>query len=70
MKHRLAAMKPRIAENVMATRPEDFYQPITVPPGGLLASTVGPPTAPLPPINPNEYENDDVVAEITLMVRL
>lgn len=58
-------------------QPEDQYQPIQVPQGGLLASTVGTPQEPLPPVDPataynqptnnitpDVYENDDVVAQL------
>ena len=48
---------------VTAPVPPD-YQPITEPPGGLLASAVGTVQQPQPPIDPNTYENDDVVAEV------
>lgn len=57
--------------------PEEEYDPIVVPQGGLLASTVGDPLNPLPPVNPataynqptntitpDVYENDDVVAQL------
>ena len=61
-----------------ATGQEDpGYQPITIPQGGLLASTVGTPQQPLPPVDPataynqptnnitpDVYENDDVVAQL------
>lgn len=40
------------------------YRPIRTPRGGLLASTVGAPINPQPPIDPNRAENDDVVAEM------
>lgn len=47
-----------------ALQPYD-YQPVPVsPPGGLLASAVGDPLAPAPPIDPNTYENDDVVGQL------
>lgn len=47
-----------------AVNPYD-YQPVPVsPPGGLLASAVGTPQAPQPPIDPNTYENDDVVSQL------
>ena len=64
----------------MATQPilpEDEYEPIQVPQGGLLNSTVGTPLNPLPPVDPataynqpttnitpDVYENDDVVARV------
>jgi hypothetical protein len=43
---------------------DDPYKPITTPPGGLLASAVGTPTSPNPPINPKEYEDDSVVGQM------
>lgn len=47
-----------------ALNPYD-YAPVPVdPPGGLLASAVGTPLQPLPPIDPNTYENDDVVGQL------
>lgn len=51
----------------MATAPDPLltdpaYQPIPVaPPGGLLTQAVGTTATPAPPIDPNTYENDDVV---------
>lgn len=47
-----------------AANPYD-YDPIPVPPvGGLLQTAVGTPGAPQPPIDPNTYENDDVVGQL------
>jgi len=40
------------------------YKPITTPPDGLLATAVGSPWDPRPPIDPATYENDDVVDQM------
>lgn len=40
------------------------YRPITTPPGGLLASAVGTPQAPAPPIDPYDMEDDSVIGQM------
>lgn len=40
------------------------YRPITAPPGGLLASAVGTPQTPLPPVDPRQMEDDSVIGQM------
>ena len=49
-------------EEVLPATPD--YEPIPAQPESLLATAVGTPMAPLPPIDPATYEDDDVVNQM------
>jgi hypothetical protein len=55
-------LDPLRPEEALPATPE--YEPIPAPPENLLQTAVGPPMAPLPPIDPATYEDDDVVNQM------
>jgi hypothetical protein len=64
LKPRAVPVLPAIAPATAPAPAAPDYQPITQPVEGLLATAVGTPMAPLPPIDPATYEDDDVVKQM------